>query len=104
MIMSMSGAMPSTSTPMTEPVNSSGVVPEVTVRPWTGWSRVSADTGNGTAQSPVGSTDCAGLEVTAADARPSPSTAVSEARARPRRFAVVGFIEPLPFPKTKSWT
>ena len=25
---------------MTEPVNASGVVPAVAVRPWTGWSRV----------------------------------------------------------------
>ena len=35
MIMSTSGAMPSFRTPMTLPVKPSGVVPWVTVRPWT---------------------------------------------------------------------
>ena len=89
---------------MTEPVNASGVVPEVTVRPWTGWSRVSADTGNGTAQSPVGSTDCAGLEADGGGRQAEPEYGGERSQGTAPAVCSGWLHRATPFPETKSWT
>ena len=57
--MSSPGAMPSSRTPTTSPVKPSGVVPLLTVSPSTGSPAASSATGNGSAQSGVGSADWA---------------------------------------------
>ncbi|MPY77741.1 MAG: hypothetical protein GEV04_04450 [Actinophytocola sp.] len=53
MIMSMPGAMPSSSVPTISPVMSSGSVPRLTVRPVTGWPSSRLSIGNGSGQSAV---------------------------------------------------
>jgi hypothetical protein len=51
MTMSRPGAIPLSRTPTTFPVNGSGVVPSLTVNPFTGAPFASPATGNGDAQS-----------------------------------------------------
>ena len=83
--MSRSGAMPSSRTPSTSPVNGSGVVPLETVWPVTGCPAVSSAIGYAAAQSPAGGAEAAG------DTAPSvaPASAVAVAARPPRRAAVL---------------
>ena len=90
MTMSRSGAMPSWRTPSTLPVNCCGVVPEVTDSAVTASPLVGVPEYG--VQSGVGATDWAGPVPTVAAPRARPRAAVSETRARPRRWTLVGFI------------
>ena len=79
--MSSPGAIPSSRTPTTSPVNGSGVVPLLTVSPSTGSSASRSAIGNGSAQSGVGSADRAAPPENAGTPATRPTDAVSATRA-----------------------
>ncbi len=76
--MSTPGSMPSLRTPITVPSKVEGVVPLVTVRPWTAWSGTRSATGNGVSHEPVAA--CDGVVMAAVPARQSPAATAAEAR------------------------
>src|SRR3954469_16167663 len=75
--MSTPGSMPSSRTPRTLPVNTDGVVPLVTVRPWRGPPARSPAPGVAVPQEPVAATD--GDETAARPVRQSPAVAAAVA-------------------------
>ena len=79
--MSTPGSMPSLRTPITVPSKVEGVVPLVTVRPWTAWSGTRSATGKAVSHEPVAA--CDGVVMAAVPARQSPAATAAEARTWP---------------------
>ena len=84
--MSTPGSIPSWRTPITVPSNAEGVVPLVTVRPWTTWFSVRSETGKAVSQEPVAAWD--GVESAAVPVRQSPAVTAAEARTLARDTGV----------------